>query len=100
MRNWILFISGNVQFMEYKHEGDRFEHGFDAGNIEDGLVVFDPERKEYVIMDEDGRAFSTQDMLRTLIGRKVRLTCISFEAIESLEKLMAQADKQDEGQTK
>ncbi len=74
--------------MKYDSERERHQYGYDAGNIIDGDVVYDEERKEYVVVDDDGLAFSTQDLLKTLVGKKVRLTCISFEAIEDLEKML------------
>jgi len=75
--------------MKYDNDRDRLQYGYDAGNIVDGLVVFDDEKKEYVIVDEDGVAFSTQDLLKELISRKIRFTCISFESIENLQNLLA-----------
>jgi hypothetical protein len=76
--------------MEYDQDRDRFESGFDAGSIVDGLVTYDPDRGEYVITDEDGKSFSSQGLLKSLVGRKVRMTCISFEAMEEIQKLVAQ----------
>lgn len=78
--------------MRYDNERDRNAHGYDAGAIVDGTVVYDEDRKEYVLVDEDGTAFSSQEVLKTLLGKQVRLTCVSFEAIESLEKLVALQD--------
>lgn len=76
--------------MDYDNERDRFESGFDAGSIVDGLVTYDPASGEYVITDEDGKSFSSQELFKSLVGRKVRFTCISFEAMEDLERLVAQ----------
>lgn len=77
--------------MEYDNVRDRNLYGYDAGNIVDGEVILDAMTGEYVILDDDGKAFSTQALLKSLVGKKVRLTCISFEAIETLEKIIAQA---------
>lgn len=74
---------------DYDNDRDRFEGGFDAGNIIDGLVTYDPDTGEYVVTDEDGKSFSSQAMLKSLIGRKVRLTCVSFEAMDEITKLVA-----------
>lgn len=76
--------------MDYDNERDRFESGFDAGTIVDGMVAYDPEKDEYVVLDEDHKAFSSQELLKSLVGRKVRITCISFEAMEEIQKLVAQ----------
>lgn len=75
--------------MKYDNDRDRTQYGYDAGNIIDGDVTLDAERQEYVLVDDEGVAFSVQDLLKSLIGKKVRMTCISFEAIENIEKLMA-----------
>ncbi len=77
--------------MDYDNDRDRLTHGYDAGVIVDGEVVHDPDTGEYVLLDEDGRAFSSQQLLKLLSGKRVRLTCISFEAMESLEKLVHQS---------
>ena len=75
--------------MRYDNDRDRNAHGYDAGAIVDGTVVYDDERKEFVLVDDEGVAFSSQEVLKTLVGKQVRLTCVSFEAIENLEKLVA-----------
>lgn len=74
----------------YDNDRDRYANGFDAGTIVDGEVRQDPDTGEYVVVDEDGRAFSSQALLRALAGKNVRLTCISFDAMESIEKMVAQ----------
>lgn len=74
--------------MKYDNDRDRLQYGYDAGNIIDGEVVFDEDKKEYVLLDEDGLGFSTQDLLKSLVGKKVRLTCITFESIEAIEKML------------
>lgn len=80
--------------MEYDNTRDRGLYGYDAGNIIDGEVVLDRNTNEYIVLDEDGKAFSTQELLKSLVGKKVRLTCISFESIEAIEKMMLQTDLQ------
>lgn len=78
--------------MKYDNEKDRNEYGYDAGNIVDGIVQLDPDTKEYVLVDDDdGVGFSTQNVLKSLEGKKVRVTIISFEAIEAMEKLLAKS---------
>lgn len=74
--------------LKYDNERDRNAHGYDAGNIVDGTVTLDPEKGEYVLLDDDGVAFSTQSFLAGQVGKKVRLTCISFEAMETIEKMI------------
>jgi hypothetical protein len=75
--------------MKYDNSRDRAQYGYDAGNIVDGDVIYDESKKEYVVVDDDGLGFSTQELLKSLLGKKVRITCISFEAIEQIEKMMA-----------
>jgi hypothetical protein len=66
---------------------DRYSYGYDAGNIIDGVVRQDPDTKMCTIVDEDGEEFVPQAVLETLIGKKVRMTMISFEALENMEKI-------------
>jgi hypothetical protein len=75
--------------MKYDNERDRLQYGYDAGNIVDGVVQYDPETKEYVIVDEAGVGFSTQALLKELETKKIRFTCVSFESIENIQKLLA-----------
>jgi len=75
--------------MDYDNSRDRKQYGYDAGNIVDGVVTTDPSTGELVLVDEDGIAFSSQSVLRELLGKKVRMTIVSFESIEELEKLLA-----------
>ena len=82
-------VSWPVKYwMQYDNDRDRYSYGYDAGTIIDGNVIYDADRKEYVIVDDDGVAFSTQDLLKSLHDQKVRLTCISFESIENIEKML------------
>lgn len=80
---------------KYDNERDRNIYGYDAGTIVDGSVVYDGEKKEFILVDEDGLAFSSQQLLSSLVGKRVRFTCVSFESMEVLEKLMndVQSDK-------
>ena len=81
--------------MEYDNERDRNQYGYDAGTIVDGNVVLDKNTNEYVVVDEDGIAFSMQALLKTLVGQKVRLTCISFESIQNIEQMLAKTNSPD-----
>jgi hypothetical protein len=76
--------------MEFDNNRDRFEHGFDAGSIVDGIVEFNEELNRFVVIDNDGVGFDPQVVLQQLVGKKVRITMVSFEAIENLEKLIAE----------
>jgi hypothetical protein len=75
--------------MDYDNVRDRFTNGFDAGLIIDGKVLFDKDKNEYVIVDEDGVALSLQDLLKSLMDQKVRLTCVSFESMEMIESMLS-----------
>lgn len=75
--------------MDFDNSRDRNSYGYDAGNIVDGVVSKDTTRNEYVLIDEDGVGFSSQEVLKGLEGKKVRLTIISFESIEAMEKLLS-----------
>jgi hypothetical protein len=66
---------------------DRFAYGYDAGNIVDGIVERDADTGEYVLVDEDGERFSPQQALSTLVGKKVRMTMVSFDAMEDMAKM-------------
>jgi citrate lyase alpha subunit len=69
------------------NERDRFDCGYDAGTIVDGIVQQDPGTKQYILVDEDGKAFNPQRVLETLVGKRVRMTMVSFEAMENLERM-------------
>lgn len=67
---------------------DRFAYGFDAGNIVDGTVSVDPDSGEIFLLDEeDGSKFFPKEALSSLIGKKVRMTVVSFEAMEAMEAM-------------
>ena len=72
---------------------DRYKYGYDAGTIVDGTVHLDSSTNKFVLIDEDGEVFDPNSILNTLIGKKVRMTMISFESIEALEKLLANQPK-------
>ena len=75
--------------MDYDNNRDRFSNGFDSGVIVDGKVIEDEKTKELVIVDDDGVAFSIQEALKTLVGKNVRITCISFEAMDDIMKMVS-----------
>lgn len=81
--------------MKYDNERDRLKHGFDAGSIVDGEVRLDPDRNEYVIVDDEGIAFSVQELFKLLENKKIRFTCITFESIETIQRMMAASNLND-----
>ena len=60
-------------------------YSFDTGNIIDGTVEFDSIRGEFFLRTEDGGSFYIQDMLSSMLSKKVRMTCISFGSLIQLE---------------
>lgn len=82
--------------LRYDNERDRFVHGYDAGTIVDGIVQLDTETGEFVLVDDEGIAFSSQELLRSLINRRVRISCVAFDAIEAIEKMLAEAHTNNE----
>ena len=74
--------------MKYDNVRDQFTYGYDRGQILDGTVIFDEERKEYVLLDVDGVAFSSQEFLKTMLGKDVRFTCASYETISTIEQML------------
>ncbi len=78
--------------MDYDNTRDRYDNGMDAGNIIDGIVRYDELKQEYVIVDDDGVGFSIQELLKSLDNKKVRITCISFEAMINIENMLKDAD--------
>lgn len=73
------------------NERDRFEYGFDAGVIVDGLVRVNAETGKIELVDDDGEVFCPEEALGTLQGKKIRLTVVSFEALESMTKMYGMA---------
>lgn len=79
--------------MKYDNERDRLLNGFDAGNIIDGRVTFDPDLGRYVLVDDENIGFDIQAALESLSGKEIRMTIISFESIETLENLIKNANE-------
>lgn len=79
---------------KYDNTRDRFQYGYDAGQIIDGVVTFDSSLNRFVIIDEDGVAFDIQAALQSLSGKKIRLTMVNFDAMEEMEKLLATSASQ------
>jgi predicted PilT family ATPase len=63
----------------------------DAGVIIDGEVSKNSETGELSITDDDGDVFYPERVLSSLVGKKVRMTVISFEALESMENVYKSA---------
>jgi hypothetical protein len=78
--------------MKFDNERDRFKHGFDAGQIIDGVVTKHEGR--YIIIDEDGVAFDPQKALSVLEGNEIRLTMVRKEAMEDIARLVNAAQEQ------
>lgn len=72
-------------------QDDRFAYGYDAGNIIDGVVKKDEETGELILVDDDGDVFRPVQALESLLEKKVRVTIISFDALQSMEELYAAA---------
>ena len=74
--------------MEYDNVRDSRSHGADWGVIVEGSVVHDVEKGEYVVLDEDGKAFSSQEFLKNHVGKTVRFTCIDMESAQKMEEML------------
>lgn len=79
--------------MLYRTDEDQFANGFDAGQIQDGVVTLDESTGELVIVGDDGLAFSLQQALAKSVGKRVRVSCVSMEAMDNLQKMLDQASK-------
>lgn len=79
--------------MDYDNERDQLTHGFDAGLIVDGTVVLDEVTRRFVVVDEDGKGFDPQVALQRLSGKKIRMTMISFESMETIEDMLRRAQE-------
>lgn len=79
--------------IKYDNDGDRFQHGFDAGVFRDGIVTLDPQNGHFVLVDEDDVGFDPQKALESLQGKRVRITLISFDALQTLGELTEAAQK-------
>jgi len=74
--------------MKFDNDRGRYKHGMDIGTIVEGTVVSHEGR--FIIVDEDEIAFDPQIVLSTLEGKKIRLTMVSFETLENIEKMLNQ----------
>lgn len=79
------------KIIKYDNERDRNSHGFDAGTIVDGEVVFDESSGRFVLVDEDGIGFDPQHVLKGLVGKKIRFTMVSFASLIELESMFQKA---------
>ena len=79
--------------MSDDNERDRFVNGFDAGVIVDGEIVYDDMTKRYVIMDDEGVVFDPQEAMKSLNGKKMRMTMVSFDAMIEMEEMMNKAEE-------
>jgi hypothetical protein len=70
--------------MKFDNDRDRYKHGMDIGTIVEGTVI--NHEGKFVIIDEDAIAFDPQMVLSTLEGKKIRLTMVSFETLENIER--------------
>ncbi len=66
-------------------------NGLDIGSIVDGTVTLDKETGNYVLIDDDGVVFDPVLILKSLLGKKTRITIISFESIVILEDIYKQS---------
>ena len=72
-------------------QDDRLKYGYDAGNIVDGVVTIDAESDSYLIVDCDGDVFDVKKALQSLVGRRIRLTMISFDALDNMKEMYENA---------
>ena len=81
--------------MDFDNERDRFTHGYDAGQIVDGIVTWDPDKGRYILVDEDGVGYDSQEVLKSLDGQKVRVTVISLASMEEIQKMLNQVQNNE-----
>lgn len=74
---------------DYDNERDRFSFGYDAGLIIDARVELDKSTGEYILVDDEAKATSTQEVLKQHLGRQIRLTFIPMDSVQKLEDLIA-----------
>ena len=74
--------------MQFDNERDRNTYGYDAGTIVEGIVTWSESLNRYIIIDEENIGFDPNAVLQKLDGMKIRITIISFEAIENIEKML------------
>lgn len=76
--------------MEFDNDRQRHAGGFDAGVIVDGVVT-DLGDGRLVLVDEDGVGFDPNMALSSLVGKRVRMTVVSFDAMQVMENLLSRA---------
>jgi hypothetical protein len=75
---------------QFDNERDRHTHGMDVGTIVDGVVTEHEGR--LILVDDEGIAFDPQVVLSSLVGKKIRMTMVSFESLENIERLVKEAN--------
>jgi len=75
---------------QFDNERDRHAHGIDVGAIVDGVVTEYEGR--FILVDDEGIAFDPQAVLLDLVGKKIRMTMVSFESLENIERLVKEAN--------
>ena len=74
----------------------------DFGHLVEGVVEQDPMSDRYVIRTqlEDGsvRVFDPQEALGRYVGREVRLTLVTFDAINEIAEFLEHSQAQDPSQ--
>lgn len=70
--------------MEIDNTQDRYAYGYDAGQIVEGVILYDDESKTHVIVNSNGIGYSTEQVLSTLVGQKVRLNLVMMEIVHGL----------------
>lgn len=74
----------------FDNERDRYAHGYDAGTIVDGVVT--EHNGGFILVDDEDVAFDPQVVLSALLGKKIRMTMVSFESMENIERLVKEAN--------
>jgi len=90
-------LERKVGSMEYDNIRDSKSHGADWGVIIEGSVVHDVDKGEFVLLDDEGKAFSTQEFLKAHAGKTVRFTCIDMESAEKMEQMLKDLQVQQGG---
>lgn len=73
--------------MQEDNERDRFTHGYDAGIIIDGEVRMN-EHGNFLVVDDEGIATNVDAVMSSLVGKQVRFTVISLEAMNEMQNLL------------
>jgi hypothetical protein len=76
--------------MDYDNIRDSQAYGYNAGVIIEGKVTLDEVTKEFIILDDENKAFSSQEFLKSHFGKIVRFTCIDIESAENIERMLKQ----------